>query len=152
MSSYFQCIIPFNQLSYSYSYLFYNSSLVISHNSSAIDSSAENELGGFTDYRQTIYSDGSIYYNFPSIIKSLCKVDVTYFPFDIQTCKLQFGSWAHHGWDLNVTARNPQGDISHYISNGEWTIVGVPAVRHELIYGCCPQPYPDVTFYIQVCV
>ena len=122
---------------------------LISH-SSAIDSSAENELGGFTDYRQTIYPDGTVYYNFPSVLKSLCKVDVTYFPWDIQQCKLKFGSWAHHGWDLNISATLPEGDTSSYMSNGEWAIVGVPAVRHELMYGCCPEPYPDVTFYVQV--
>ena len=26
----------------------------------------------------------------------------------------------------------------------------MPVIRHELFYGCCPEPYPDVTFYIQL--
>jgi nicotinic acetylcholine receptor alpha-9/nicotinic acetylcholine receptor len=49
--------------------------------------SAQNELGGLTDFRPDVYPDGSVYYNFPSVIKSLCKVDVTYFPFDVQQCE-----------------------------------------------------------------
>ena len=24
------------------------------------------------------------------------------------------------------------------------------ATRHEVFYGCCPEPYPDVTFYIKL--
>ncbi|KAL4228119.1 hypothetical protein ACF0H5_013554 [Mactra antiquata] len=111
---------------------------------------AENELGGVSDYRPTIYPDGSVYYNFPSVISSLCKVDVTYFPFDKQTCPLVFGSWASHGFDLNITNTDVKMDTGAYKENGEWEILEVPAVRHEFFYGCCPEPYPDVTFYIKL--
>lgn len=112
--------------------------------------SAENELGGRKDYLQEIRPDGIVSYNFPSVIKSLCKVDVTYFPFDYQTCKLTFGSWAFNGWELNVTTSATEGDMSSYVSNVEWEVTGIPAVRHEVTYSCCPQPFPDVTFCIQV--
>ena len=112
--------------------------------------SAENALGGIEDYLEEIRSDGSVSYNFPSVVKSLCKVDVTYFPFDKQTCKLTFGSWAFNGWDLNVTTLSPEGDMSSYVSNVEWEVRAVPAIRHEMIYSCCPEPFPDVTFYLQV--
>ena len=49
-----------------------------------------------------------------------------------------------------MSALAPEGDLSSYVSNVEWEVTGVPVVRHELIYGCCPEPFPDVTFYIQV--
>ena len=114
--------------------------------------SAENELGGLKDYIQSIKPDGSIAYNFPTIVKSLCKVDVTYFPFDEQTCTLTFGSWAFHGWDLNISKFAPEGDLSSYVPNVEWEVTGVPAIRHEVVYNCCPEPFPDVTFYIQVMI
>ncbi|XP_038570252.1 CHRNA7-FAM7A fusion protein isoform X1 [Micropterus salmoides] len=39
-------------------------------------------------------------------------------------------------------------DISTYIPNGEWDLVGVPAKRNELYYDCCKEPYPDVTFTV----
>ncbi|KAL5003928.1 hypothetical protein ScPMuIL_017384 [Solemya velum] len=111
------------------------------------DNSA-NELHGIKDFRPAIYSDGTIYYNFPSIISSLCKIDVTYFPFDTQTCKLKFGSWIHHGLELDVVNRSLTGDISNYVSNGEWDIISVPLTRHVEYYNCCEEPYPDVTFYV----
>jgi hypothetical protein len=41
-------------------------------------------------------------------------------------------------------------DLSSTKENVEWIIDKVPIVRHELFYGCCPEPYPDVTFYIHL--
>lgn len=113
-------------------------------------SSAENELGGLKDYLQDIRPAGTVSYNFPTVIKSLCKIDVTYFPFDKQTCRLTFGSWTLTGWELNVTTLAPEGDLSSYVANVEWHIVAVPAVRNVAYYGCCPEPFPDVTFYLKV--
>ncbi|XP_053405060.1 neuronal acetylcholine receptor subunit alpha-9-like [Mercenaria mercenaria] len=111
---------------------------------------AQNELGGLPDFRPDVYPDGTVYYNFPSVIKSLCKVDVTYFPFDTQQCKMKFGSWSSHGFDVNVSERVPAGDPSMFVANGEWELIGLPSIRHEIMYACCPQPYPDVTFFIQI--
>lgn len=57
------------------------------------------------------------------ILKSTCYIDVRWFPFDVQKCDLKFGSWTHNGWllDLQILAV----DISTYIPNGEWDLVGV---------------------------
>ncbi|XP_010171714.1 neuronal acetylcholine receptor subunit alpha-7 [Antrostomus carolinensis] len=41
-----------------------------------------------------------------------------------------------------------EADISNYISNGEWDLVGVPGKRNEMYYECCKEPYPDVTYTI----
>ncbi|KAK3098644.1 hypothetical protein FSP39_021530 [Pinctada imbricata] len=109
---------------------------------------ANSELEGLKDYRPAIGSDGSMSYNFPSIISSLCKVDVTYFPFDTQICVLKFGSWAYHGLELNVTTLSDTGDLSSFVTNVEWYVTRVPAKRDVITYGCCPEPYPDVTFYV----
>jgi len=38
----------------------------------------------------------------PAIFKSTCKIDIEYFPFDIQTCKLKLGSWTYDGFKLDV--------------------------------------------------
>ena len=31
----------------------------------------------------------------PRIIKSSCPLDITFFPWDQQACKLKYGSWTH---------------------------------------------------------
>ncbi|KAI9577958.1 hypothetical protein GQX74_014102 [Glossina fuscipes] len=40
------------------------------------------------------------------------------------------------------------GDISSYVLNGEWELLGVPGKRNEIYYNCCPEPYIDITFTI----
>ncbi|XP_030643585.1 neuronal acetylcholine receptor subunit alpha-7 [Chanos chanos] len=89
---------------------------------------------------------GACQYIPPGILKSTCYIDVRWFPFDVQKCDLKFGSWTHNGWllDLQMLAV----DISTYIPNGEWDLVGVPGKRNELYYECCKEPYPDVTFTV----
>uniref|UniRef100_A0A3B5MSJ1 Uncharacterized protein n=1 Tax=Xiphophorus couchianus TaxID=32473 RepID=A0A3B5MSJ1_9TELE len=79
---------------------------------------------------------------------STCNVDVRWFPFDIQKCELKFGSWTYDGWllDLQMT----DADISGYMPNGEWDLIGVPGTRNEVFYDCCKEPYPDVTFVITI--
>ena len=45
-----------------------------------------------------------------------------WFPFDVQKCDLKFGSWTHNGWLLDLQMLDV--DISTYIPNGEWDLVG----------------------------
>ena len=40
-----------------------------------------------------IHSNGNVYWSFPALLKSTCKLNVDYFPWDQQICELQFGSW-----------------------------------------------------------
>lgn len=56
------------------------------------------------------------------ILKSTCYIDVRWFPFDVQKCDLKFGSWTHSGWLIDLQML--EADISNYISNGEWDLVG----------------------------
>lgn len=87
-------------------------------------------------------------YNFPSKIETLCPVKVAKFPFDSQICSFMFGSWSYHGYELDLSSKINRADLSSVKENVEWIIDKAPAIRHEVYYGCCPEPYPDVTFYI----
>uniref|UniRef100_A0A182USI3 Neurotransmitter-gated ion-channel transmembrane domain-containing protein n=1 Tax=Anopheles merus TaxID=30066 RepID=A0A182USI3_ANOME len=40
------------------------------------------------------------------------------------------------------------GDVSSFVTNGEWDLLGVPGKRNEIYYNCCPEPYIDITFAI----
>ncbi|XP_069137246.1 neuronal acetylcholine receptor subunit alpha-9-like isoform X2 [Argopecten irradians] len=107
-------------------------------------------MPGKEDYKATIYYDGTVFYNFPTVLKSICRVDVTYFPFDTQKCSLKFGSWSHNGLEIDVINAYDEADLSYYVEHNEWKLTGMPSVRHVLYYACCPEPYPDITFYINI--
>ena len=39
-------------------------------------------------------------------------------------------------------------DLSNYVSNGEWVLLDVVAIRNVVYYPCCPEPFPDVRFIV----
>uniref|UniRef100_S4R4M0 Uncharacterized protein n=1 Tax=Petromyzon marinus TaxID=7757 RepID=S4R4M0_PETMA len=87
---------------------------------------------------------GGCQYIPPGILKSSCKIDVRWFPFDVQSCDLKFGSWTHDGWLIDLHLLH--ADTSGYLPNGEWDLIGVVGKRNELFYECCQEPYTDVTY------
>ncbi|XP_062327910.1 neuronal acetylcholine receptor subunit alpha-7-like [Osmerus eperlanus] len=93
-----------------------------------------------------VNSSGTCSYLPPGIFKSTCYIDVRWFPFDVQSCDLKFGSWTYGGWSLDL--QMVEADITGYIANGEWDLVEVPGRRNERFYDCCQEPYPDVTFTV----
>ncbi|XP_069078457.1 neuronal acetylcholine receptor subunit alpha-7 isoform X1 [Pleurodeles waltl] len=93
-----------------------------------------------------VNSSGNCEYLPPGIFKSTCYIDVRWFPFDIQKCKMKFGSWTYDGWSLDLKMQ--EAITSSYTSNGEWDLVGVTGKRSENFYECCKEPYLDVTFTV----
>ena len=41
-------------------------------------------------------------------------------------------------------------DLTNYVDNGEWELIDVRTVRRIITYACCPEPFPDVTFYLHM--
>ncbi|XP_048577598.1 neuronal acetylcholine receptor subunit alpha-10-like isoform X2 [Nematostella vectensis] len=103
------------------------------------------------DTHVTLSFTGQSMWLAPKILKSSCKFDVTHFPFDEQKCDLKFGSWTYDGFHLDIASEHPakcEGDYKKFIKGGEWDLIGLPCRRNELVYICCPEPYPDLTYTI----
>ncbi|XP_013406819.1 neuronal acetylcholine receptor subunit alpha-7 [Lingula anatina] len=113
--------------------------------------SADEKFDGTFPTNVVIYSNGLCQWVPPGMFKSTCKIDITWFPFDDQLCKMKFGSWTHDGTQINLLLEKPEGDTSSFIPNGEWNLIGVPGKRNVLLYDCCPDnPYIDVTYTIHI--
>ncbi|NXC21891.1 ACH10 protein, partial [Corythaeola cristata] len=109
-------------------------------------SSAGDRFSGSMETNVVLRSDGHILWDSPAITKSSCKVDVSYFPFDGQRCRLTFGSWTYNGNQIDLRNRLDSGDLTDFVENVEWEVLGMPATRNIITYGCCSEPYPDVTY------
>ncbi|CAJ0935692.1 unnamed protein product, partial [Mesorhabditis belari] len=123
----------------------------------------------------TIVSDALVYFNGlviwkpPSIYKSFCEINIEYFPYDKQSCKMKFGGWTYTGMQMDVrqlapydgqisrilTEKNVPGhyveigmDLSSYYPSEEWDLMSLNSTRHVEQYpGCCGyESYIDVTF------
>ena len=47
--------------------------------------------------KATVSYTGTVRWEPPAIYKARCDIDVAYFPFDQQTCRLKYGSWSFDG-------------------------------------------------------
>ncbi|CAD6184221.1 unnamed protein product [Caenorhabditis auriculariae] len=122
--------------------------------------------------KATLHFSGEVTWEPPAIFKSMCQIDVRWFPFDEQQCHLKFGSWTYsenllnveldernlvyedevddNGIHDNVTIANDGIDLSDYYPSVEWDIMSRVAKRRAKNYpSCCPQnAYIDVTYYL----
>ncbi|XP_061196441.1 uncharacterized protein LOC133204716 [Saccostrea echinata] len=112
--------------------------------------SNEANMPGLDQYRAVVSNNGEVRYNFPTIITSVCRVIVTYFPFDHQVCNLTFGSWAYSGTHLDWQSDGDGTDMSLFELHNEWDLVRTKSVRRVVYYLCCVDPYPDVLFHIHI--
>nr|WUR05320.1 nicotinic acetylcholine receptor beta 1 subunit [Orius laevigatus] len=95
-----------------------------------------------------IYPNGEVLWVPPAIYQSSCTIDVTYFPFDQQTCIMKFGSWTFNGDQVSLALYNNKNfvDLSDYWKSGTWDIIEVPAYLN--IYASSQPTETDITFYI----
>eukprot|EP00058_Branchiostoma_floridae_P021007 XP_002606497.1 hypothetical protein BRAFLDRAFT_91920 [Branchiostoma floridae] len=57
------------------------------------------------DFKATIRPDGSVAFLYPFTFKAACRVNIVYFPEDIQVCPLKFGSWSYDGLKVDLVNR-----------------------------------------------
>ena len=107
---------------------------------------AESPMGELDYSLATLYSDGSIIWSRPGMIKSTCVFDLKYFPYDQQVCYLKFGSWAYHHGMLNLQMGTPSIDISNLQKNDGWDLVNYTSTLHIQKYECCPEEFSDITY------
>ncbi|XP_075707395.1 neuronal acetylcholine receptor subunit alpha-10-like isoform X1 [Rhinoderma darwinii] len=107
---------------------------------------ADDQFTGSMETNVVIRYDGQIMWDSPAITKSSCKVDVSFFPFDAQQCRLTFGSWTYNGNQIDILNHLDTGDLTDFVENVEWEVQGMPAKKNVITYGCCSEPYPDVTY------
>lgn len=67
-------------------------------------------------------SNKFFFFPLTGIFKSSCRIDMRWFPFDVQKCELKFGSWTYNGWSLKLTMM--EAEINEHVPNGEWDLVG----------------------------
>ncbi|XP_025077297.1 acetylcholine receptor subunit alpha-like isoform X2 [Pomacea canaliculata] len=111
--------------------------------------------------KATLHPEGQVVWEPPAIYKSSCIIDVEFFPFDVQSCSMKFGSWTYDGDQVDlVHICEPQSppkkiiqkgvDLRGFYASVEWDILNVTAMKNIRSYPCCPELYPDITFNVTI--
>ncbi|XP_060069763.1 acetylcholine receptor subunit alpha-like 1 [Ylistrum balloti] len=118
-----------------------------------------NSAGSSTDTypstpRQAFVShDGTVYTSSASRLVVLCGTADGCPPIDqrgIFSCNLKFGSWGYDGFRLDLRNRTDGIDLTNIFIQSKWRVTNSSATRNEVFYSCCPEPFPDVTYTIQL--
>ena len=52
---------------------------------------------------------------------------------------------------INLIMKESSGpDISSYVWNAKWDLMGATGKRNEIFYECCEEPYLDITYTIKL--
>uniref|UniRef100_A0A1I7SYT1 Neur_chan_LBD domain-containing protein n=1 Tax=Caenorhabditis tropicalis TaxID=1561998 RepID=A0A1I7SYT1_9PELO len=84
-----------------------------------------------------VYPNGLVNWMPPGLYRLSCKIQVVWFPFDVQECFLKFGSWTFDGTKLNLEIDENGFDISNYMQNGEWSLEGAFFAVCLFTCACC---------------
>lgn len=57
------------------------------------------------------------------MLEATCSIDISYFPFDTQTCELKFVAWSYTKSDVNLDIGTKGILLDEYIPNSQWDIM-----------------------------
>ncbi|XP_077992445.1 acetylcholine receptor subunit alpha-like [Glandiceps talaboti] len=112
-----------------------------------LDNSADGDYLLPTWKYVTVYNDGQIWVTPPGTLKSPCKIDVRYFPFDEQFCYLSFGPWEFTAFEVIMEPTNDKVLKENYVENVEWDLYNSSVELILDIDECCPdEAYSTINF------
>ena len=85
------------------------------------------------------------------IVTAYCIMDFTNFPYDDQSCKMTFGSWAYDIRYIDMTYLSQYSNSSDYVENGQWDLLDIQTQRNAKVWEGFPNPYVtvDINIYIR---
>jgi hypothetical protein len=100
-----------------------------------------------------IYNDGTIEYIRHLTYSFSCKLDLSGFPYDTQTCRMLFGSWKYpkHILDLVPFSNNTFKNftVNPSFSHNEWKIDHVSLEHKDYEYKCClGEKWPNTEYSV----
>jgi nicotinic acetylcholine receptor len=78
------------------------------------NSATEDVVAKVMGYNALIYNAGRVLYVPYVNLDISCIMDVTWFPFDKQSCNVKFGSWTFSEKQINLTLGRDKADTTEY--------------------------------------
>ncbi|XP_056011258.1 acetylcholine receptor subunit alpha-type acr-16-like [Ostrea edulis] len=82
-----------------------------------------------------VYDSGFVSWLPPVLVESTCDADVTYYPFDSQTCVIRYYIPGYYPPDLNLSPGSSEVDLMQYEQNNLWDITSTSLSTMVNSYG-----------------
>ena len=83
----------------------------------------------------TVFNDGTVIWMPSEVFESRCSIDITYFPFDQQTCSLEFEIWSFIATEVEIYSSEGVEYKDNIQEHSSWKLLGASAeVDNENFY------------------
>ncbi|KAK3104118.1 hypothetical protein FSP39_024558 [Pinctada imbricata] len=82
-------------------------------------------------FTNRVNRNGVVVRNACSIMKTTCEVDITYFPFDQQTCEIDFYTFGYYSTEVYLKISNRQVDMFYFRKNSQWNVQSAIIKPHD---------------------
>ncbi|XP_071486129.1 neuronal acetylcholine receptor subunit alpha-4-like [Diadema antillarum] len=109
--------------------------------------SVDKDFISISDNHATLYYDGRITWFTPLVMTGACQVEIRYFPFDLQTCKMTFMSWLYDSSGLVLHLPTDEDASQNvFLQNGVWSLEQVVGEVQNKTYACCEYPFSQIVY------
>jgi len=83
---------------------------------------------GNNSFMPRVYSNGTVVWTPAAVLRVSCTVDVTYFPFDKQSCTITFTGWSYNWREVNFELLSSSLDTSYFSVSTQWILTNETSV------------------------
>ncbi|XP_072173282.1 neuronal acetylcholine receptor subunit alpha-10-like [Diadema setosum] len=90
---------------------------------------------------------GLVDWLFPAITTTACKMNIEYFPFDVQKCIITVYPWTLDESKMRFFARDDEDALQkRYVQNRVWSLIDFKPENVSVQYLCCPHPNDHIMY------
>ncbi|XP_046579387.1 neuronal acetylcholine receptor subunit alpha-3-like [Haliotis rubra] len=98
--------------------------------------------------RRVLYKNGSVVVHVPGYFSTFCNFDMTYFPFDSQTCNIKLNSLDHFAEELEFRPVSKQVTTIGNYKDAEWTVDWTMLTSDQI--NIAPHRYSRISVMLKV--
>lgn len=80
-------------------------------------------FGEDTDYLVTVTQDGFVTFTPGGVMEATCPTDVSKFPYDIQSCTIEFLAWSTRASVVQLLAKYDRIFFGYFTANSDWVVI-----------------------------
>lgn len=81
----------------------------------------------------TVFSNGTLYHTFGLVSRTPCELNLISFPFDVNTCFIQFGSWSEPNRRIELELQDTTQSLAFYGRHPSWKLQNFTAQANDII-------------------